>query len=107
MEYFSSIFGSMISNLSKKRAAELQRLLSKHEKKTKASVSLSGELIRATDALAGKAQRSAFVERAVRQYLHAILRRARHEHDLQAIAAQAEGTNRESDHLLELQAWPE
>ena len=67
----------------------------------------AGELIRATDALAGKAQRSAFVERAVRQYLHAILRRARHEHDLQAIAAQAEGTNRESDQLLELQAWPE
>lgn len=97
----------MISNLSEKRAAELQRLLSKHEKKTKASVSLSGELIRAADALAGKAQRSALVERAVRRYLQAILRRARREHDLRVIAAHAEATNRESDQLLDLQAWPE
>lgn len=97
----------MISNLSEKQAAELQRLLSKHEEKTKASVSLSGELIRAADALAGKAQRSALVERAVRRYLQVILRRARREHDLQVIAAHAKATNRESDQLLDLQAWPE
>ncbi len=97
----------MTSSLSEKRVAELQRLLGKHEKKAKASITLSGELIRAADALAGKAQRSAFVERAVRRYLQAILRRARHAHDLRAIAARAEATNRESDQLLRLQAWPE
>jgi hypothetical protein len=46
------------------------------------------------------------VERAVRRYLQAILRRVRREHDLQVIAAHAEPTNRESDQLLDLQAWP-
>jgi len=93
--------------LSAKRAAELERLLSRHEKKAKTSISLSGELLRATDIVAGKARRSALVERAVRRYLTAVLRRARHERDLAAIAARATVTNRESDQVLELQAWPE
>jgi metal-responsive CopG/Arc/MetJ family transcriptional regulator len=96
----------MKADLSAKRAAELQRMLSKHERKIKASVSLSGELIRAADAVAGKAQRSALVERAVRRYLLAILRRARREHDLRVIAARADLINRGSDGLLDIQAWP-
>jgi hypothetical protein len=47
------------------------------------------------------------VERAVRAYLRAMVRRARRVHDLQAINARAEITNRESDDLLSLQSWPE
>jgi metal-responsive CopG/Arc/MetJ family transcriptional regulator len=97
----------MNSVLPAKTAATVQRLLGEHEKKAKASVSLSGELIRAADAVAGKAQRSALVERAVRAYLRSMLRRARRAHDLQAINASAEITNRESDDLLSLQSWPE
>lgn len=97
----------MDTTLSTKTAATVQRLLGQREKKAKASVSLSGELIRAADAIAGKAQRSALVERAVRVYLRSMLRRARHAHDLQAINASAEITNRESDGLLDLQSWPE
>lgn len=97
----------MDTTLSTKTAAAVQRFLSQHEKKAKTSISLSGELVRAADAIAGKAQRSALIERAVRFYLRSMLRRARHAHDLQAINASAEITNRESDGLLDLQSWPE
>lgn len=97
----------MTVELSERHAAELQRVLSKREKKKKASVSLSGELIRAADVVAGKDQRSALVERAVRRYFHLLLRRVRHAHDLRSIDSRAEVTNRESATLLDLQAWPE
>jgi hypothetical protein len=97
----------MSPKLSDKNAAELERLLRKHEKKQKASVSLSGELIRAADILAGKAQRSALLEHAVRRYFRQLLRRVRHERDLRLIDARADVTNRESDDLLTLQSWPE
>jgi metal-responsive CopG/Arc/MetJ family transcriptional regulator len=93
--------------LSAKRAAELRRALSAHGKKAKTSISLSVDLLRATDVVAGKAQRSALVERALRRYFKVILRRARHRQDLAAIAARSTVTNRESDQVLELQAWPE
>ena len=69
------------------------------------SVALSNELVRATDAIAGAAHRSAFVERALRRYLNALMRHARHEHDLAAINAHAAATIRESDALLAMQAW--
>ena len=97
----------MPPKLTEKHAAELERVLSKHEKKQKASVSLSGELIRAADILAGKARRSALVEHAVRRYFRQVLRRVRHDRDLRLIDARAEATNRESDELLALQSWPE
>jgi hypothetical protein len=100
-------FGGMTPKLSERHAAELERVLSRHEKKQKASVSLSGELIRAADILAGKAQRSALLEHVVRRYFRQLLRRLRHERDLRLIDARAEVTNRESDDLLELQSWPE
>ena len=82
-------------------------MLSKHEKKQKASVSLSGELIRAADILAGKARRSALSEHAVRRYFRQLLRRHRHERDLRLIDARAEVTNHQSDDLLALQSRPE
>lgn len=97
----------MTTRLTGPAAAKLQRLLSRREKKAKTSVSLSGELLRAADAVAGKAQRSALVERAVRAYLKSMVRKARYQHDLEAINAEADRTNRESDGLLDLQAWPE
>jgi hypothetical protein len=97
----------MTPRLSDRHAVELERVLRKHEKKQKASVTLSGELIRAADILAGKAQRSALLERAVRRYFRQLLRRVRHERDLRLIEARAEATNRESDDLLTLQSWPE
>jgi hypothetical protein len=97
----------MTSTLSPKQVAELERLISLREKKVKASITLSASVLRAADAVAGNAQRSALMERAVRAYLRALVRRARNAHDLAAINARADVTNRESDDLLDLQAWPE
>ena len=90
-----------------KTVAEVGRLLAYREKKEKTSVSLSGEIIRAADAVAGKTQRSALIERALRAYLRRLVNRSRNERDLEAINASAKVTNRESDRVLELQAWPE
>ncbi len=70
-------------------------------------MSLSGELIAAADALAGKAQRSALVERALRVYLRRLVRRNTNAKDLAAINARASVSNRESDKVIGLQAWPE
>ena len=89
-----------------KTITEISRHLQRREKKEKTSVSLSGELIAAADALAGKAQRSALIERALRTYLRRMIRRHQNEKDLVAINAHASVTNRESDWLLEIQSWP-
>ena len=96
--------------LGRDKAIRVQRLLGSAGRKTKASLSLSGPIVNATDLVAGKARRSAFVEKAVRSYLRALLRReqsVQDEHDLQLINASAEATNRASDDLLRIQAWPE
>ncbi|MGH7582527.1 MAG: hypothetical protein ACREL5_04790 [Gemmatimonadales bacterium] len=90
-----------------RRVAEARSLLARHQKKVKASLTLSGELVEAADLLAGPSGRSALVEEALRQYLEAIIRRARDEQDLDAINRAAEKGNRESDALLGLQEWPE
>lgn len=97
----------MTSKLSDRTLADLERVLEKREKKEKTSVSLSGEIVRAADIIAGKAQRSAFVEKAIRAHLRRLIRRAHHEHDLAAINSRADVTNREAEWLLEFQDWPE
>lgn len=86
---------------------ELERHLARREKKEKTSVSLSGELLQAVDSITGKAERSAFVERALRSYLKRIVRRHRNERDLRVINTNAAAINREAELLMELQAWPE
>ena len=96
-----------MKTLSEKKMAELARHLERREKKEKTSISLSGELVAAVDMLAGKAGRSAFIERALRRYLESKARRWRNAKDLEIINANAEGINRESDWILEVQAWPD
>lgn len=109
----NTTFSSMTSEpedpplLSAKSVAELEARLGHRGKKMKISISLSEDLVEVTDVVAGEAQRSAFVERALRRHLKSLLRRIRHQHDLEAIAARAELTNRESDEVMGLQAWPE
>ena len=90
-----------------RQVAELRRLLASHEKKAKASITLSGELLRAADVLAGASGRSALVERALRRHLRRVLSQYRRQHDIELIDANAAATNRESDMLLALQGWPE
>ena len=86
-------------------AAE-QRLRAR-QKKEKTSVSLSGEVVAAMDIIAGKAGRSAFIERAVRAKLRRMIAAARNRKDLEAINRNAAATNRESDRVLDIQSWPE
>ena len=103
------MFGSMYyptPELSPKKVSEVRQLIATSKKKSKASLTISTELLEATDALAGETGRSAFVERALRLYIERTLRRVRDERDRQLIDARANATNRESDELLALQAWP-
>jgi metal-responsive CopG/Arc/MetJ family transcriptional regulator len=95
------------TRISPRRLRELARLIAGRGRKAKASLSLSEDLIKAADELAGSEGRSALVEDAVRVYLRAVVRRMRHRRDLEAINAHASATNRESDDLLHLQAWPD
>jgi len=85
---------------------ELERHLTRREKKQKTSVSLSGEVLRAIDTIAGASERSAVIERALRNYLKRTIRRHRHEKDLAIINAHAAAINQESEVLLGLQVWP-
>lgn len=94
--------------MSARRLGELRRTLDGRDaRKTKTSISVSGELLRAADLVGGPDRRSALIERALRHYLEALLRRARHAHDLAVFNAHADAINAASDELLALQAWPE
>ena len=96
-----------MKSLTDRTVAEIERHMLRHERKEKTSVSLSGEVLRAVDTVTGKAERSAFVERALRSYLKRIVRRHRNERDLRLINANAAAINREAEVVMELQAWPE
>lgn len=93
--------------LTAKRLDDLRRILDARDaRKTKTSISVSGELLRAADLVGGPDRRSALIERALRHYLDALHRRARHHHDLAVLNQRAEAINGESDDLLALQSWP-
>lgn len=92
-----------------KRVAEasvdfLSAAVRRHTTKVKTSVSVSGALLEAADAVAGKAQRSALIERALRRYLRRIIRRKRHERELAILNANAERLNDEGAKALADQA---
>lgn len=76
-------------------------------RKRKTSVSISGSLLDATDEVAGEAQRSAFIEQALRRHLRRVLRKERHEHDLAILNANAERLNAEAAEVLADQAPPD
>ena len=71
-------------------------MLATRTRKVKTSVSLSEGLLQAVDALAGKASRSAWIERSVRASVQRALRRRRDENDVRLLNEHAESLNRES-----------
>lgn len=96
------------SKFTGQRIGDLRRLLDRRDdRKTKTSVSVSGELLRAADLVAGPDKRSALIERALRHYLETLVKRARHRHDLAMLNAAADAINRDSDEVRALQAWLE
>lgn len=87
--------------------AKLEALVRRAGPKRKASVSISGTLLDATDQLAGEARRSAFIERALRRYLRVLLRRQRNARERALLDANAERLNAEGARALADQAAPD
>jgi len=78
-------------------------LLTTRTRKVKTSVSLSEGLLQAVDALAGKASRSAWIERSLRASVQRALRRQRDENDVRLLNEHADSLNRESADALAYQ----
>ncbi len=73
--------------------------------KTKTSITLSEDVIRAIDKLSGRSKnRSAFIELAVRHYIAQLIRKQRNAKDLAIINKRAERLNEEADDVLAYQA---
>ncbi len=102
-------FGSMISSmsgrtLSARQLAELARLAATPALKAKASVSLSGNLLKVIDILAGAEQRSAWIERAVRAYAKRELKGRRRDRELGLLNHHAAELNSEGNDSAAYQA---
>jgi hypothetical protein len=65
--------------------------------KAKTSVTLSGNLLKVIDGLAGESRRSAWIEQAVRAYAMRQLRRERRELELALLNRHAQALNAEGD----------
>lgn len=75
--------------------------------KAKVSVTLARGLLAAADQVAGESGRSALIERAVRRYLHQLVRRARHDRELALLDAHAVRLNAAAGQALADQAEPD
>lgn len=93
----------MPKRAARRRPESAAALLATRTRKVKTSVSLSEGLLRAVDALAGKASRSAWIERSVRASVQRALRRQRDENDVRLLNEHADSLNRESADALTYQ----
>jgi mRNA-degrading endonuclease toxin of MazEF toxin-antitoxin module len=75
----------------------LTRLVTASSRKAKTSLTLSGNLLKVIDALAGERERSAWVERAVRAYAARQLRHERRARELELLNRHAKALNGEGD----------
>lgn len=75
------------------RLARVSESIRAPASKAKTSVTISRTLLAAADDVAGTSGRSALIERALRQYLRRLVRRARHERELSLIDLHAEKLN--------------
>lgn len=97
------MFGSMKGNPKPLPLAQLMRietLVRRPGPKRKASVSVSGPLLDAADEIAGQAQRSALIERALRRYLRSYVRRQRNARELALLNANAKRLNAQAAAVL-------
>jgi metal-responsive CopG/Arc/MetJ family transcriptional regulator len=83
--------------LSRQQLAALAALVRTPARKAKTSVSLSGNLLKIIDGLAGASQRSAWIERAVRAYAMRELKRERRARELELLNRHARALNAEGD----------
>ncbi len=90
--------------LSAHKLAELASLAGKPARKAKASITLSGNLLKVIDALAGTDQRSAWIERAVKAYAKRQLRGYRRVRELELLNRHAKELNAAGAESAEYQA---
>jgi metal-responsive CopG/Arc/MetJ family transcriptional regulator len=86
------------------RVTRVSELMRAPGKKAKASVTISRGLLDAADDVVGAAGRSALFERAVRVYLHRLVRRARRERELALLNTHASRLNAAAERALADQA---
>ena len=87
-----------------RQLAALTTLASAPARKAKTSVTLSSNLLKVIDRLAGSNQRSAWIEIAVRAYAKRELRRERRARELELLNRHAGALNAESDDSATYQA---
>ncbi len=94
----SGILKGMTSHtLSRDQLAALIALARAPANKAKTSVTLSGNLLKVIDGLAGESRRSAWIEQAVRAYAMRQLKRERRELELALLNRHAQALNAEGD----------
>jgi metal-responsive CopG/Arc/MetJ family transcriptional regulator len=81
--------------LSPRQLALLTSLVTAPARKAKASVTLSGNLLKVIDTLAGSSHRSAWIERAVRSYARRQLKQQRRARELELLNRHAKTLNEE------------
>jgi metal-responsive CopG/Arc/MetJ family transcriptional regulator len=91
-------------SLSANQLAVLSALIATPATKAKASITLSGNLLKVIDSLAGAAQRSAWIERAVQSYATRQLKERRRERELALLTRHADELNSEGDDSVTYQA---
>jgi metal-responsive CopG/Arc/MetJ family transcriptional regulator len=91
-------------SLSANQLAALAALMARPATKAKASITLSGNLLKVVDSLAGEAQRSAWIERAVQSYAARQIKERRRERELALLNKHADALNAEGDDSAAYQA---
>jgi metal-responsive CopG/Arc/MetJ family transcriptional regulator len=81
--------------LSPHQLAALRSLVTTPARKAKASVTLSGNLLKVIDTLAGASHRSAWIERALRTYARRELKQQRRARELELLNRHAKALNDE------------
>jgi hypothetical protein len=100
----SIIYRMNTRSLSANQLAALSALIATPTTKAKASITLSGNLLKVVDSLAGEAQRSAWIERAVQSYATRQLKERRRERELVLLNKHADALNAEGDESATYQA---
>jgi metal-responsive CopG/Arc/MetJ family transcriptional regulator len=93
-----------VKNFSASQLAALAALALTPASKAKASITLSGNLLKVIDALAGASQRSAWIERAVQSYAARQLKERRRERELRLLNQHADTLNAEGEDSAAYQA---
>jgi hypothetical protein len=83
--------------LSPSQLAALSALMAAPSSKAKASITLSSNMLKVIDALAGTSQRSRWIERAVQNYAARQLTEQRRQRDLALLNKHADRLNAEGD----------